>query len=160
MTVNFHKFAEVNNCIIHNNMMSQLKYPKSRFIEEMVFSASRSSGPGGQHVNKVNTKIELRFNIDETSLLSENDKMILNKKIKNKINGRGELIIVSDKFRSQARNKQFVIEKFFSLIISALIPPKKRIPIKLTKAKKKKRLESKKMHSNKKDRRKPPEVDV
>ncbi len=141
------------------NMNSPLKYPKEHFIAEMVFSASRSSGPGGQHVNKVNTKVELRFSVENTSLLSEDDKVLLLHKISNKINSRGELIIVSDKYRSQLRNKQFVIEKFFKLIITALIPPKKRIPIKLSEAKKKKRLENKKMHSDKKEMRKTPDIE-
>jgi len=140
-------------------MNSPINYPEERFVEEMVFSASRSSGPGGQHVNKVNTKIELRFNINETSLLSENDKMILNQKINNKINSRGELIIVSDKFRSQARNKQLAIEKFFTLLVKALTPPKKRIPTKPSKASNVKRLESKKILSTKKRNRKLPDSD-
>ena len=141
------------------NIPGPLKFPEERFVEEMVFSASRSSGPGGQHVNKVNTKIELRFNIDETSLFSSNDKILLHKKIVNKINRHGELIIVSEKHRSQARNKQLVIRMFFELIVSALTPPKKRIPIKLSFAKKKKRLEGKRIQSEKKAKRKTPDIE-
>ncbi len=138
---------------------SPLKYPKKRFMDEMAFSTSRSSGPGGQNVNKVNTKVELRFNIEESSLLSDDDKEHLYKELSNKINSRGELILVSEKFRSQLKNKQQVIEKFFSLIIKALTPSKKRIPIKPTMASKEKRLESKKIQSDKKISRKKPETD-
>ena len=155
---NFPKFAKKLTIQLMNTH-SPLKYTEKHFIDEMVFSTSRSSGPGGQHVNKVNTKVELRFNIKETLLLSVNDKELLFKKAGNKINNSGELIIVSERYRSQARNKQLVIERFFEMMISALTPPKKRIPIKLSKAKKKKRLESKRMVSDKKDRRKPPEID-
>ncbi len=128
-------------------------------MDEMAFSTSRSSGPGGQNVNKVNTKVELRFNIEESSLLSDDDKKHLYKELSNKINSRGELILVSEKFRSQLKNKQQVIEKFFSLIIKALTPSKKRIPIKPTMASKEKRLESKKIQSDKKISRKKPETD-
>ncbi len=128
-------------------------------MDEMAFSTSRSSGPGGQNVNKVNTKVELRFNIEESSLLSDDDKERLYKDLSNKINSRGELILVSEKFRSQLKNKQQVIEKFFSLIIKTLTPPKKRIPIKPTMASKEKRLESKKIQSDKKTSRKKPETD-
>ena len=140
-------------------MNNPLKYPEKRYIEEMVFSASRSSGPGGQNVNKVNTKVELRFNIEGTTLLSEDDKALLSKKIGNKINSRGELLIVSEKYRSQLRNKESVIEKFFKILKSVLTPPKKRIPIKISKTKKEKRLENKKNQSDKKERRKPPDVE-
>lgn len=139
--------------------LNPFKYSEKLFIEEMVFGASRSSGPGGQHVNKVNTKIELRFNIKETSLISENEKELLYKKIGNKINNRGELIIVSEKYRSQARNKQLVIKRFFEMIILAITPPKKRIPIKISNAKKKKRLEGKRIQSYKKEKRKTPDID-
>ncbi len=128
-------------------------------MDEMVFSTSRSSGPGGQNVNKVNTKVELRFNIDKSSLLSDDDKERIYQQLSNKINSRGELILVSEKFRSQLKNKQQAIEKFFLLIIKTLTPPKKRIPIKTTKASMEKRLESKKIQSDKKTSRKKPETD-
>ncbi len=136
---------------------SRLKYPKERFMEEMAFSASRSGGPGGQNVNKVNTKVELRFNIIETQLLSDEDKALILKKLGNKITNKGELILTSEKYRTQLKNKQQVIEKFFSIITEALTPLKKRIPVKPTKASIEKRLENKKIQSNKKKNRKTPE---
>ncbi len=139
-------------------MDSPLKYPEKSFIDEMVFSASRSSGPGGQHVNKVNTKVELRFNINDTNLLSSDDKALLFEKTRNKTNNQGELVLVSEKYRSQIKNKESAIQKFFEILVNALTPPKKRIPIKLSEAKKKKRLENKKKQSDKKEMRKPPDL--
>ena len=138
---------------------TSLKHPEKSFIDEMTFSTSRSGGPGGQNVNKVNTKVELRFNIDDSVLLSDDDKECLHSKLSNKINNRGELILISKKYRTQLKNKQQVIEKFFSLLTIALTLPKKRIPVTPTKASKEKRLESKKIQSDKKRDRKMPELD-
>jgi ribosome-associated protein len=103
----------------------ELKY--RNFENEFVFSTSRSSGPGGQNVNKVSTKVELRFNIIQTPLLSESEKELIFKKLKNKINKEGELILLSQSERTQLRNKIIVADKFYDLISKALtIPPKRR----------------------------------
>ena len=67
---------------------------KRNFENEFIFSTSRSSGPGGQNVNKVNTKVELRFNINNTMLFSDDEKEIICRKLKNKINNEGELILI------------------------------------------------------------------
>lgn len=141
------------------NSRDPLHFPDKRFIEELVFSASRSGGPGGQNVNKVNTKVELRFNVNDSLLMSAEEKKSLYKELGNKINSRGELVLFSEKYRSQLKNKQQVIEKFFDLIIAALTPPKKRIPVKPTAASKEKRLERKKVLSKKKETRKKPEIE-
>ncbi len=127
--------------------------------QEIVFSASRSSGPGGQNVNKVSTKVELRFNIPNSNLLSDSEKEILSVKLKNKINKEGDLILVSQEERSQIKNKENVLQKFNELINEALTPPKKRKPTKPSKARKEKRLEEKKIISEKKSKRKKPEID-
>lgn len=129
------------------------------FEPELQFSASRSSGPGGQHVNKVNTKVELRFNISESPLLTEEEKTILLQKLKNKINKDGELIIVSQEDRSQYKNKEAAIEKFLDMLKKALTPIKKRRPSRPTRASKEKRLEGKKLVSVKKIQRKKPDID-
>jgi len=71
------------------------------FSNEIVFTASRSSGPGGQNVNKVNTKVELRFKINESNLLSEEEKLLLFQNLPTKINNDGELIVVSQSERTQ-----------------------------------------------------------
>jgi len=117
---------------------------KRNIENEFVFSASRSSGPGGQNVNKVSSKVELRFNLLLTSAFSEQEKEILFRKLKNKINKEGELLIISQSERSQLLNKQVVIEKFFILISKALTIPKYRRATKPTFTSKLKRLEEKK----------------
>lgn len=125
------------------------------FYSEFIFSTSRSSGPGGQSVNKLNTKVELRFNISRSELLTENKKSLLFIKLKNRINKDGFFIINSQSERTQLRNKEKVIDKFYSLIKEALKTPKIRRKIKLSKAKKEARLKTKKHRSERKtDRRK------
>ncbi len=124
------------------------------FQEEFIFQASRSGGPGGQNVNKVSTKVELRFNVANSALLSDEEKAIIAIKLVNKINNSGELILVSQKERSQLKNKENVIEKFQVLIEKALTPRKKRLSTKPTKASVEKRLESKRVQSKIKSNRK------
>ena len=135
------------------------KINRENFEPELLFSASRSSGPGGQHVNKVNTKIELRFHIPSSVLLSEEEKEILLQKLKNKINKDGELIIVSQENRSQLKNKEAAIEKFLDMLKKALTPTKKRKPSRPTRASLEKRLDKKKLVSEKKSQRKKPDVE-
>lgn len=124
------------------------------FSNELKFSASRSGGPGGQNVNKVSTKIELRFNVSISELLTPKEKEIIISKLENKINKEGELVLVSQSERSQLANKEKAIEKFYSLLRKALTPQKKRKATKPSKAAKEKRLESKRIKSEKKTLRK------
>ncbi len=127
------------------------------FEPEFRFQASRSGGPGGQNVNKVNSKVELRFSIDESGLLTDREKQILLRKLKNRITDEGELILISQDDRSQLRNKELVILRFYELIEKALKPEKKRIKTKPTLASKKKRMEKKRIHSLKKQNRRTPD---
>jgi ribosome-associated protein len=120
----------------------ELKY--RNFESEFVFSTSRSGGPGGQNVNKVSTKVELRFSINSTLLLSETEKEMIFKKLKNKINKEGELLLVSQSERTQLRNKEVVTEKFYDLVAKALTVPLKRRKTRPTLSSKLKRLEEKK----------------
>lgn len=120
---------------------------------EVIFQSSRSSGPGGQHVNKVNTKVELRFNIANSTVLSTDQKSRLLLKLKHKINATGELLIMSQLSRSQLKNKHDALTKFIELITYALIPPKRRKPTKPSRVSKQKRLENKKRQSLKKKQR-------
>lgn len=120
------------------------------FLPELQFSASRSSGPGGQNVNKVNSRVELRFSVSQSALLNDNEKDILLKKLKNRINSDGELLITVQADRSQLKNKEEAIEKFLELIAKALTPRKPRKSTRPTKASVEKRLETKKQLSEKK----------
>ena len=111
---------------------------------EFVFSSSRSSGPGGQNVNKVNTKIELRFNIVRCQVLSEIEKEKIFTRLGNKITLKGDLLIVSQSGRTQLLNKQKAIEKFYKMICSALKEKPERKATSPTRASAIGRLEKKK----------------
>ena len=124
------------------------------FENEFIISASRSSGPGGQNVNKVSSKIDLRFNVSASSLLDEEEKELILQKLSARINNEGEMIIVSQSERSQLQNKELAIEKFYTLVETALKPVRKRKPTKPSYASKMLRLEHKKLLSKKKANRK------
>ena len=123
------------------------------FIREFKFQTSRSSGPGGQHVNKVSSRVELRFNVQESQLLSDDDKGILYNKLATRISQDGILSIVVQADRSQLKNKQSAIEKFFDLLTQAFTPVKKRRPTKPGRGARERRLKAKRIDSEKKSRR-------
>lgn len=117
------------------------------------FETSRSSGPGGQHVNKTESKVTIFFNINDSDF-TEIQKDILRSKFANKINEAGELYMQSMASRSQHANKEAVLLKVATLIEQALLPVKKRIKSVPTKSSVQKRLETKKKISEKKNWRK------
>jgi ribosome-associated protein len=131
---------------------------KKLLENEIRYSSSRSSGPGGQNVNKVNTQVELRFSVTETVIFSEDEKSRILEKLKNKINSAGELILTSQESRTQLENKELVTIKFFSMVESALRVRRARIKTAPSLASVKQRLETKKNKSVKKQLRKPPEL--
>ena len=134
-------------------MSSPQKTYTSDLDNELNFSFSRSGGPGGQHVNKVNTKVELRFAITDSMVLTEDEIAILLEKLAKQINQEGELIIIAQETRSQLKNKSKAKEKFYDIINKALKPKKKRKPTTISKAAKEKRLKGKRELAEKKERR-------
>ena len=136
----------------------KLKAQHKDYTKEAEFSASKSSGPGGQNVNKVNSKVELRLNIEHSRLLTKEEKAILFLKLANKINKDGELIVVSQTERSQLGNKEKASEKLNALIVQALKTDKKRIATKTPRFVKENRLKDKKNKAVIKLLRKPPEL--
>jgi ribosome-associated protein len=125
----------------------------SRFNElykEFDFSATRSQGPGGQHVNKVNTRVELRFHIRNSEVLNELEKQKLERYVKSRITKEGELIITAQETRSQIKNKEEAVKRFFQLLNEALAPRKNRKPTRPTRSSVQKRLENKRRIAAKK----------
>ncbi len=123
---------------------------------ELTFSASRSSGPGGQNVNKVNSRITLSWKVHESTLAPEVKEIIL-KKLHSRITAEGELQITVQESRSQLQNKEATIQKLHELLSKAFTPRKARKPTKPSKAAKQARLQTKKQNSEKKKWRQKPE---
>ncbi len=128
-------------------------------LQELSFKAVRSSGSGGQHVNKVSSKVELTFNLNESLVFSEEEKKRLQNKLKHRLTKDGFLILQCDESRSQHKNKELVVKRFLELVRLGLVVPKKRIPTKIPKAVIKKRLKNKRNLSDKKANRKKPDID-
>jgi len=129
---------------------------RKQLLSETQLSATRSSGAGGQNVNKVNTKVELRFSVINSQFLSQFEKRKIASKLKNRINAEGELFLVSQEERTQWRNREKVTDKFFDLLEKSLQPTKHRIKTKPTNSSRLKRLDSKKHLAQKKVLRRSP----
>ncbi|MGY0391513.1 alternative ribosome rescue aminoacyl-tRNA hydrolase ArfB [Bizionia sp. KMM 8389] len=127
-------------------------------ISELSFKAVRSSGAGGQHVNKTASKVVLNWNLLNSQVFSESQKMRLQSKLQNRLTSDGVLILTSSDSRSQHKNKDLVIKRFLELIRKGLTVTKKRKATKIPKSVKLKRLSNKKKQSDKKANRKPPEL--
>jgi ribosome-associated protein len=130
-----------------------------KLIPELSFKAMRSSGSGGQHVNKVSSKMELHFSIPNSHVLSELQKARLLLKLKSRLTNSGELILQCDQDRSQHRNKDLVIDRFLKLIAASLVIAKKRKPTKPSKGALRRRVEAKQKNAAKKEARKKPNID-
>jgi ribosome-associated protein len=129
----------------------------SSIYSEFSFGTSRSSGPGGQNVNKVNTKVTLLWNIAESSSLTLDQKEIITAKLAAYITKEGVLQLTSQETRSQLQNKEEVVQKLQRLLVKAFTKQKPRKATKPTKAAKRKRILEKKQHGEKKKWRQPPE---
>ncbi|WP_369048415.1 alternative ribosome rescue aminoacyl-tRNA hydrolase ArfB [Tenacibaculum sp. UWU-22] len=132
---------------------------KENLIKELTFKTAKSSGAGGQHVNKVSSKVILMFNITDSLVLSEEEKELLLQNLSTKITKESVLILSSDKSRSQHKNKEAVIKRFLDLIFSSLVKPIDRKQTKPSKASVLKNEEQKRKQAFKKAFRKKPRLE-
>jgi ribosome-associated protein len=120
---------------------------------ELDVRVSRSSGAGGQHVNKTSSRVEIFWNIATSRALSDEQRARLQEKLSSRLNSDGSIRVVASDMRSQTRNREIAEERLADLIARSLIVPRKRKPTKPTKAAKQARLEAKRLHSSKKRER-------
>ena len=124
------------------------------------FTFSRSSGSGGQNVNKVNTKVTLHLNIDDLNFLSDKERELISTKLSNRINGNNQLVITCEEERTQSKNRAKLIYKTVILLEKAMVRKKRRKPTKPSMSSKKRRLESKRKQGLKKTLRQLNGVDL
>ena len=131
---------------------------RENIIKELSFKAIRSSGAGGQHVNKTSSKIELTFDLENSLSLTESEKILLKDKLSSKLTNENVLILFCEETRSQHKNKELAIKRFLSLLKTNLTRKKKRKPTKPSRASLKRKAESKQRNSLKKALRKKPKL--
>ena len=131
---------------------------KEIILSEVTFKAVRSSGAGGQNVNKVSSKVVLTFDLVNSVALSDEEKQLSIKKLKSKVTLEGILILNCDEDRSQLKNKGIVTKRFLELIEKSLVVPKERKPTKVPKSVVEKRLKDKSTTAEVKQNRKKPEL--
>ncbi len=129
--------------------------PADIFLPEIVFQTSRASGPGGQNVNKVESRVEARFHIADSALLTEEQKTRILEKLAPRLTTDGWLLVVAQDDRSQLRNKDIALTRLHETLVRALHRPAPRKATKPGKAAVRKRLDAKKKLSQKKANRRP-----
>lgn len=130
---------------IKNIVLSE--FQKLKILSEIDFTTSRSSGPGGQNVNKVESKVTLKFDVKNTTAFNESDKLKILEKLSSKLTEEEILLINSQTTRSQQKNKDIAVEKLYLLLEKVLTPIKPRKKTRPNKAAKEKRLKDKSMKS-------------
>ena len=115
--------------------------------QELEITASRSSGPGGQHVNKTDTRIQVRWNVTASEALSDVHRVRLQKNLASRLTESGDLLIACDTNRSQRRNKEEALQRLAAMVREALIPPKPRKKTRPSRAAVERRLQEKKQRS-------------
>lgn len=130
---------------------------KEQLLSELNFKAVRSSGAGGQNVNKVSSKVVLNFDVENSSGLSEEEKLLVLSKLSSRLTKENILILNCDEDRSQFKNKALVTKRFFDLITQSLHIEKVRKATKIPKSVIRKRLKDKKTNSEIKQNRRRPE---
>lgn len=130
---------------------------RSDLLSECWYQTSQSGGPGGQHANKVETQVELRFDVAASQVLSAHQKLRILDRLANRLTKDGVLLLRNQDTRSQQANKERVQKRFFTLIDWALTPPKPRKRSRPPRRAKEQRLDQKRRRSEKKQWRKPPD---
>ena len=130
---------------------------KEAIIQELDFKAVRSSGAGGQNVNKVASKVVLSFNLPASGALTDEEKLLAETRLESKLTNDKVLILQCDEDRSQLRNKDIVIKRFLAMMENALRVEKPRKPTKIPRAVIKKRIEGKRRQAEKKQSRRKPD---
>ena len=133
--------------------------PIEKLIKEISFSAVRSGGPGGQHANKVSSKVVLVFDIAASAVLTLEQREVLLQKLARKLNNRDELVLTCDETRSQHKNKEIAVKRFTSLMEGSLKKSKRRVPTKVSRTEKARRMEAKKKKGQQKSLRQKPTWD-
>jgi len=131
--------------------------PAAAFLPEITFQTSRASGPGGQNVNKVESRVELRWHLEQSQLLTDAQKQLILEKVAGQLTTEGYLLLVAQDDRSQLRNKELVLLRFHQLLVRSLHRPRPRRATRPSAGAVRKRLEGKKIQSEKKASRRRPD---